>query len=475
MQRISTTHYYVPTLIFLFFLGFYLFTAKGVLHIGDSMVNFQTTRSLVEDRSLAVTCDIVDAFVVQNENGRCYSKYDPGLPVTAIPLYLVGRFLGGHDPADMYTVSWPKLFASTLSQIVTAATCAVLYILALHIGKDEMTAFGTAFLFGMATIAWPYAGLFFSQSLVAFLLTLAVTLLVITSPQNKKALIGAGLALGWACFTRLDAVPLVFLVIAYALYRQKRAGRGWRGGITAVLLLILPTLTATVLYFAANLLRTGSPFQVGYQNEGWTTPFLTGLAGLLISPGKGIIFYSPLSLLAAIGLIKLWQKGWRAEVLLIGGLAAAQIATYASWWAWEGGESWGPRLILSTQALLMVGLIPWLDNTLPRPILFVAAAAGFLVQIIGAFSETGIFLERTPFTYEQTLFYWRASPIWGQLQDMLNRKYAFLLANRGYGLFSTSHTLLWMLVSVTLMFGSLWLLRTYFREKEVALQEIAHD
>ena len=303
MQQSSTNRFFVPILTFFFFLGFFFFTTKGVIHIADGMVNFQTTRAVVEDHSLAINCDIVEAFIVKSPNGRCYSKYDIGLSVTAVPLYLLGRTLGGSDPADMYTVSTAKFLVSTLAQIATAATCAVLYILAFHISKNELYAFTLAFLYGIATIAWPYAGLFFSQPLIAFLLTVAVTLVLKYPPSHTGAYVAAGIALGWACLTRLDTLPLTFVIALYAFYRWKKD----ENSITILLknsfLLGFPIFIAIIIYISVNALRTGSLTQFGYANEGWTTPFFTGLFGLLLGPGRGLLFYSPLALLAVIGLM----------------------------------------------------------------------------------------------------------------------------------------------------------------------------
>ncbi len=69
----------------------------------------------------------------------------------------------------------------------------------------------------------------------------------------------------------------------------------------------------------------------------------------------------------------------------------------------------------------------------------------------------------------KTLFTWQASPIIGQFKDLLARKYAFLLANRGYGLLSTAELLLWLVICLVLMFVPLWLLRGRFSSDETAV------
>ena len=466
IRPFTQSRFYVATLVFLFFLGFYLLTAKGALYIADSMVNFQTARSIVENRSLTVSCNIIDDFVQKNPAGECYSKYDLGLPLASIPLYLWGRLFSGRDPADLYTVSAPKFWVSTFSQIVTAATCAILFLLAYHMSRSKVSAVSLAFLFGIASLAWPYAGTYISQPFIGFLLLTAVYLLLAYKKTSAWALFLAGLALGWAGLTRLDAVPLTAVIILYALYRFRRQGDSWRQVVLRSLWLAAPVATAVIIYFLLSHLRTGQWFQVGYEGEGWDTPFFTGLYGLLVSPGKGIVFYSPLAVLAAIGWIKLWRRGWRAETVLVGLLVLGQLATYASWWAWEGGEIWGPRFLVSTQALLFLGLLPWVDETLPRRILLIAVSLGFLVQIIGVTTEPGSYLQRTSFTYEQTLFAWPASPIIGQFLSLLRQEYFLLVANQAAGFLTWPETALWVVVCLVLMGVSAWLLRSALAEDQ---------
>ena len=56
-----------------------------------------------------------------------------------------------------------------------------------------------------------------------------------------------------------------------------------------------------------NWFRFGSPTTPGTPNPCYLTAPLNVL-GLLFSPGKGLIFYSPLVVLGAIGLPRLWRR-----------------------------------------------------------------------------------------------------------------------------------------------------------------------
>jgi hypothetical protein len=76
---------------------------------------------------------------------------------------------------------------------------------------------------------------------------------------------------------------------------------------------------------------------------GFSYPFLLGVLGLFFSFGKGILFYAPGMFARVRDRIEsaALRKSYGLWLLFAGGL----IATYAKWWAWYGGEFWGPRYV----------------------------------------------------------------------------------------------------------------------------------
>jgi len=197
---------YLSGLIFLFFLGFYLFTAKGLLSVGDSKIHFLTARSIVETGSTAIDCQLSERFVQTGPDGKCYAKYELGLPISTVPFYWLARLLAGPSPATVEGASLQKLIVGVFGQVVMAATCAVVFLFARTISGSRQLAYETAILFGITTLAWPYASLLLSQPLVGLLLLVAVYLLVAGRTDSIQATLVAGIALGWACFVRLDTV-----------------------------------------------------------------------------------------------------------------------------------------------------------------------------------------------------------------------------------------------------------------------------
>src|SRR5438094_150669 len=112
-----------------------------------------------------------------------------------------------------------------------------------------------------------------------------------------------------------------------------------------------------------------SPLEQGYGIKSFATPIQTGLYGLLVSPSRGLLVYTPYVIFAFFALFRAWR--WPGEVAgRLRGLSLVWIAalvlysTYAEWW---GGRVFGSR---------------FMDDL--APILFVAIAWGTSVGMLGS-------------------------------------------------------------------------------------------
>ena len=109
-------------------------------------------------------------------------------------------------------------------------------------------------------------------------------------------------------------------------------------------------IAAVVLILAESWIRRGSPFNNGYGGRAFTTPFFLGLISILLSFGKGLIFFAP-SLLLPVknSIFKLQgenqERLYTSYTLWICFLIGL-VLIYSSWWAWYGGWFWGPRFFL---------------------------------------------------------------------------------------------------------------------------------
>jgi hypothetical protein len=91
--------------------------------------------------------------------------------------------------------------------------------------------------------------------------------------------------------------------------------------------------------------------------------FLEALAGNLISPGRGLLLYSPVFLLSVYGMIlKARGNGFRRlDAVLTGALVLhwLSISAFKHWW---GGHSFGPRLFSDMVPFCIYFLIPVIER-----------------------------------------------------------------------------------------------------------------
>jgi hypothetical protein len=115
------------------------------------------------------------------------------------------------------------------------------------------------------------------------------------------------------------------------------------------------------------------------------------VAGLLVSPGKGLLLFSPfLLLLAFLFRRSLADRADRRLTICLGAAATLQILLYATT-DWRAGYSWGPRFLTDLLPILAWMLAPVLP-TLRRParslFAFLVVYSVF-VQGVGAFMYQG--------------------------------------------------------------------------------------
>ena len=198
-----------------------------------------------------------------------------------------------------------------------------------------------------------------------------------------------GLAAFGAGLTKETGYPFVIALglVALLLARQ-RARAPIRPQVIAVLVGVAAAVAASG---ALNLIRFGTPRNAYYLDPGLRTTtaghFFELMAGLVVAPNGGIVFFWPsafilvallvgLPLAAALRGTMAWRDAWAAVALLavVGGL----LAGLASWWAPFGWWAWGPRLSLPwVFSLLLLALAAFGERLTPVAARVLASAAGF--------------------------------------------------------------------------------------------------
>ncbi|MGL4651819.1 MAG: phospholipid carrier-dependent glycosyltransferase, partial [Caldilineaceae bacterium] len=280
----------------------YLLSNSGRLHIVDEASLFAVTESLalrgqVDTNAIAWTQwvnspgEVLGAF---GPNGEVYSKKGPAPAFLAVPWFLALRAVAALD------VQLGMLQGTMLwNGLVTALTAVLLWLTAIRLGYRERTGMALALLFGLATIAWPYARLFFGEPLSAFALLLCFSGILHWRKSGQWPwMLAAGAGAGLAVATVTAHAVLVGILGIYALVALwQRRSDGWRSLLLAAGCFALPLLLAGGLLLGYNAVRFGNPFDTGYHfdsGEGFTTPIWEGFWGLIFSPYRSVFLHTPL-------------------------------------------------------------------------------------------------------------------------------------------------------------------------------------
>lgn len=376
-----TARLYGMILVFGLLVAIYTMSHSSKFHIVDEVSLFAVTESVVlrgevNTNAIAWTQWVNSPGEVLGEfgpEGDVFSKKGPAPAVLATSWYWLLHLLAQAD------VGLGLLQGALLwNGFVTAATAILLWHTGLQFGYDDRAGAAMALLYGLGTIAWPYANMFFGEPLSAFsLLACFYCLKLWLAGRPQMWALFGGIAAGMALTTVTAHAPLILLLALYGFgaswlqaWLAKRNGQfdsvpvdrtEW--GI-AVGLFVAPLLAAAGLLLWYNQARFGSVFDTGYHfdsGEGFTTPIWQGLWGLLFSPYRGVFWFTPL-FIASVVAWPTFARLHRLEAWVSGAICLTLLAEYSMWWMWWGGFAWGPRFLVPLTPFLVLWLAPWLQE-----------------------------------------------------------------------------------------------------------------
>jgi hypothetical protein len=330
-----------------------------VLDSYDAWIMFQVSHNIVAHHSLHVTTDPLFLNVP-------YSSYGIGMSLLWLPAVWLGPHFGISSEA----------LAMLVNPVLTALTAATLYAWARVAKASIGQAVAVALLVVLATPLLPYAVTGFAEPGVALGVAGALLGIELLKSQPIGGALVAGVAASIAVLMRPDSLVLVAPVAFVAVTWLTRR---WQP-IAAFGIGLSPALLATGAY---NAIRFGSPLVTQYQgiplSREFNHSFLAGVYGETLSPGRGILLYAPLIVVAAVGLRWSWQ---RSPVLTSAAVAflLLRVVFYASWWVWSGGAVWGPRFLVPAMPALAVPLLEVVRRL--RAVHWTAIAAAALVAAL---------------------------------------------------------------------------------------------
>jgi hypothetical protein len=357
-------------------------------------------------------------WMVPVPGGHTLSLYPVVLPVLLAPFYLpaVG-YLHLRGWTDWRLDHVARIMEKLAASLLAALSAALLYLLLRRRAAPPVARLLTlAYAFGTTT--WVIGSQALWQHGMAELLVIGA-LLLLTAPCTAPRALAAGLLLGLLAGNRPPDLVLAAALGTYGLF--------WAGRRAPLLAAAAALPMSLVLLYN---LRVAGHFAGAYGRMGKASflqnDLLSGLGGLLLSPTRGLLVFSPFLLfLVLAGWHLPRDRGERGLTLAMSAGVVLQILLYAKA-DWRGGVSWGPRYMTDLLPLLLWMLVPVVASLrgLGRVCFRLAVGAAVALEAIGAFwytgaTDTAIFANDRGTPRMQAAWDWRNAPFVASLRQGL--------------------------------------------------------
>ncbi|MDH3254919.1 MAG: hypothetical protein OEM62_08020, partial [Acidobacteriota bacterium] len=352
-----------------------VFGSASVHQILDLKFSTVVSHQLMTAGDLALPSDFSHARgetlprVLQEVDGKVFHVYPHAIALLNIP------FVAAFEMFDVAPVSSDGFFLrhhenqilGFAAAFQAAALCALLFLLArLFLAPLQSLGLATVFAFGtqiFSSVSRPY----WSHAWALIFLTAGLyTLLSRRKRDDGWSAVLAATLLSWSFFCRPPMSLSIIVITAFLvakLHPRLRyfVGTGLAWGALFALYSMRVFNELIPPYFLSSHLESGV---LGL--ETLNSNYLEASLGTLVSPGRGLFIYVPVTALILLAVVRYWR--WLPEKALA---LAALCAIIANWQLlsfnriWWGGQCFGPRLfadVLPWFFLLAVLLLSAVDR-----------------------------------------------------------------------------------------------------------------
>ena len=259
---------------------------------------------------------------------------------------------------------------SALTASLLSAVAAVFVFLAARRFVEPLPAALVALAFGLGSCVWPVSSQALWQHPASTCCLSLGAWFLVRSPERPRAAAWCGAALGMAVLCRPTTAVAVVCVGAYLLWADRRRCATY----------VLGGLPFLVILIAYHVHYFGSPFVFGQtvaskiiavRDTGseslWQSSWRESLPGLLISPSRGLAWFSPVLLFGLLGAAAVWREPRYRPLIPLQAAVALMILVAGKWLDWIGGLTWGYRSIVDTTPFLALLMVPVMERVIARP------------------------------------------------------------------------------------------------------------
>ena len=323
-----------------------------------------------------------------------YSDKAPGIAALGIPVYFLAK--------NIFRILDIPLSPSTARYIITlfviclpsALVSLLIFDFLLKLKKSMRFALLLSLAYSLCTPAFTYATLLYGHETSAALAFASFYLLFRTKEdpgRENKLLPASGFLAAYAVISEYPTGIIFLALFFYAFAITKKKNKA--------LLFLAGAIVPALLLMAYNYLCFSNPFSLTYRHlsnpefkAGSGRGFMgvslispKALYSILISPQKGLLFFSPFLILLFPGFYSMRRnKEYEKEMLLFLSVALIFVYFNASFYGWHGGWSFGARYMVQAMPFMAIPVIFCLGRYL-IPFYVLASISAVLV-----FLGTGI-------------------------------------------------------------------------------------
>lgn len=332
---------------------------NGGLDQSEAEYHFQVARQIVSKGRLGFDREMNGIFT-QAPNGVTYASHEIGNTLLNLPLAALceGVIKGNDKRVELAG----RVLRSVQAGLVMAMTLGLTFLIMVrHLGAEPRLAVLAILAMLVSSYVVHYGHDGFDGCLCALLwMTALFCHLEHLQRPSSRMLVMMAAVCGMAVITRISMVLPAGLLCVSALVTDWRRF-SWRGVFSSVVLMGVTLLPFALWQMWYNHLRTGnvltSPVQTAqYQMaNGLDGNLVTGVTGLLFSPGKSLFLFAPLLMLTFAG----WRPAWRRNPSLMIHVFSALmlwLLLHGRIRSWYGAWGWGPRYFITILPVLMLPL-----------------------------------------------------------------------------------------------------------------------
>jgi hypothetical protein len=238
----------------------------------------------------------------------------------------------------------------------------------------------------------PFASLFFSHALAAFLAFAAFAVVLGRPGNSTRRLVASGALAGLGVVVEY---PLVLLVAALAVFVGSTTPRlrrvAWFGLGVAVGVVPLALYDTWAFGSPLHLSYVGAVLRPGVTGHdvlganstgifGVGLPSLAGVGHVLVGD-RGLLAIAPVLALAPFGCVLLWKAGWKREGAFLGAVCGLFVLYNAGYYSPLGGATPGPRFLICVLPFATLAIAPIVRVV---PVSFLALLGVSMVVLLAA-------------------------------------------------------------------------------------------